>query len=173
MQEKCNCKLKKNISIKYLNLDIITIVCVVMNGIEIGKYERISVENFDEFLREFDINFLLRKVASIADVEMEISSRKLRNRESSRQWTIKTSTLTKSSEIKFGVGNKFDETALGAEYESIITIEDNAFKCLKTPKEEGGKSILEFKNFYSDGCTIVMGIVGTDIICTQYFRKIE
>ena len=55
-----------------------------MNGIEIGKYERISVENFDEFLREFGINFLLRKVASIADVEMEISSRKLRNRESSR-----------------------------------------------------------------------------------------
>ena len=120
-----------------------------MNGIEIGKYERISVENFDQFLRQFDINFLLRKVASIADVEMEIRSRKLRNRESSRQWAIKTSTLTKSSEIKFRVGNKFDETALGTEYESIITIEDTAFKCLKTPKRMGGKSILEFKKFYS------------------------
>ena len=105
-----------------------------MNEIEIRKYQRISVENFDEFLREFDINFLLRKVASIADVDMEISSRKLRTPESSRQWTIKISTLTKSSEIKFRVGNKFDETPLGTEYDSIITIEENAFKCLRTPK---------------------------------------
>ena len=145
----------------------------MMIGIAIGKYERTSVENYDKFLQALDMNFLLRKVAAIASIKMEIQSRKLRNRESSRQWTITTSSLTKSSEIRFKLDEKFDETTIdGREYESIMRVEDNTFVCLQKPKKKEQKSVLVVREFSSEGCTMTMGIVGKEIVCTQHFKRI-
>lgn len=38
----------------------------------VGKYERVSAENYDEFLKALDVNFLLRKAATVSTPVMEV-----------------------------------------------------------------------------------------------------
>ena len=61
-----------------------------------GKYTRTSAENYEEFLKELDVSYLLRKAATVSTPTMEVS-------ESNGVWTIKTSTTLKSMELKFKV----------------------------------------------------------------------
>ena len=62
----------------------------------IGKFTRTSAENYEEFLKELDVSYLLRKAATVSTPTMEVS-------ESNGVWTIKTSTTLKSMELKFKV----------------------------------------------------------------------
>jgi len=62
----------------------------------IGKYERVSADKYDDFLKTLDVNFLLRKAATASTPVMEVS------REGD-VWNIKTSTTLKSMELKFEV----------------------------------------------------------------------
>ncbi len=63
----------------------------------VGKYERVSAEKYDEFLKALDVNFLLRKAATASSPVMEVSKK-------GDVWTIKTSTSLKSMELEFEVG---------------------------------------------------------------------
>ena len=61
-----------------------------------GKYTRTSAEKYEEFLKEMNVSYLLRKAATISTPTLEVS-------ESDGVWTIKTSTTLKSMELKFKV----------------------------------------------------------------------
>ena len=61
-----------------------------------GKYERTSADKYDELLKELEVNFLLRKAATVSTPVMEVS-------EDGGEWTIKTSTTLKTMELKFKV----------------------------------------------------------------------
>merc|ERR1711915_687375 len=94
-----------------------------------GKYERTDAKNYDELLKALDVNFLLRKAATASTPVMEVT-------EEGGEWTIKT-----SMELKFKVGEKFDETTPdGRQVDSIVTVEGNKFICVQTAKKEGEKS---------------------------------
>ena len=59
------------------------------------------------------------------------------------QWTIKTSTMLKSMELKFKLGEEFDEkTPDGREVTSIVTREGNKLICKQTAKNEGEASTI-------------------------------
>merc|ERR1712013_977968 len=61
-----------------------------------GKYERTSADKYEELLKELDVNFLLRKAATVSTPVMEVT-------EEGGVWTIKTSTTLKTMELKFKV----------------------------------------------------------------------
>ena len=61
-----------------------------------GKYERVSAEKYDDFLKALDVNMLLRKAATVSTPVMEVAKE-------GDLWTIKTSTSLKSMELKFEV----------------------------------------------------------------------
>ena len=61
-----------------------------------GKYTRTSAENYEEFLKEMNVGYLLRKAATVSTPTLEVS-------ESEGIWTIKTATTLKSMELKFKV----------------------------------------------------------------------
>merc|ERR1712096_222476 len=67
-----------------------------------GKWKRTSSDQYEEFLSALDVNFLLRKAATASTPVMEIS-------EEGGVWTIKTSTTLKSMELKFKLGEEFEE----------------------------------------------------------------
>merc|ERR1711862_340281 len=93
-----------------------------------GKFERTSAENYDELLKALDVNFLLRKAATASTPVMEVT-------EEGGVWTIKTSTVLKSMELKFKVGEKFDETTPdGRNVDSVVTVDGNKFICVQTAK---------------------------------------
>ena len=45
----------------------------------VGKYERTSAENYEEFLKGLDVNFLLRKAATVSTPVMEVRIEEKKN----------------------------------------------------------------------------------------------
>merc|ERR1712212_852526 len=68
----------------------------------VGKYDRVSAENYDEFLKELDVNFMLRKAATASTPVFEVIV-------DGEEITFKTSTMLKTMELKFKLGVEFDE----------------------------------------------------------------
>merc|ERR1711862_564443 len=88
------------------------------------------------------------------------------------EWRIKTSTILKSMELKFKVGEKFDETTPdGRMVDSIVTVEGNKLICVQTAKKEGQKSTRSIREFNEDGCTLTIEVTGTDVVSTQVFKR--
>nr|ALS04313.1 cellular retinoic acid-binding protein 2 [Acartia pacifica]ALS04315.1 cellular retinoic acid-binding protein 2 [Acartia pacifica] len=131
-----------------------------------GKYERVSAENYEEFLKALDVNFLLRKAATVSTPVMEVS-------EEDGVWTIKTSTTLKTMELKFKVGEEFDETTPdGREVKAIVTLDGNKFVCEQKAKKEGQKSTKSIREFNGDECIYTMTIDGMDLVCVQKFKRV-
>ena len=77
-----------------------------------GKYERTSADKYEEMLKELDVNFLLRKAATVSTPGVFPSKYGSAHRtfiavcditEEGGEWTIKTSTTLKTMELKFKV----------------------------------------------------------------------
>lgn len=82
-----------------------------------GKFELESSENFDEFLKALGVGFLLRNAAKLSTPTVEITNQ-------GDSFTMKTVTTFKTTEIKFTIGQEFDETRMdGVTVKTTITKE--------------------------------------------------
>ena len=131
-----------------------------------GKYERVSEEQYDDFLKALGVNFMLRKAATVSTPVMEVS-------ELGGVWSIKTSTSLKAMELKFKLGEAFDETTPdGREVSAMVTLEGNKFISEQTAKKSGQKSTKTVREFTGSECIVTMTIIGSDIVCVQKFKKL-
>ena len=166
-----------------------------------GKYVRTSAEGYDELLNALRFNFLLRKAATASTPVMEVSILKIKCvatlrfnlilcttsqlffinyihhfvkvTEEGGEWTIKTSTVLKSMELKFKVGEKFEETTPdGRNVDSIVTVDGNKFICVQTAKKDGEKSTKSTREFTEEGCTYTIEVTGTDVVSKQVFKRL-
>merc|ERR1712228_374609 len=97
-----------------------------------GKYNRTSAENYEELLKVLDVSFLLRKAATVSTPVLEIT-------EEGGVWNIKTSTTLKTMELKFKLGEPFDETTPDGR-DVTATVEDGKIVTVQKAKKEGQKS---------------------------------
>merc|ERR1712168_1129003 len=120
-----------------------------------GTYQRTSAENYEEFLKALGVNILLRKAATVSTPVMEVS-------EEGGVWTIKTSTTLKSMELKFKIGEEFEETTPdGREVTAMVVQDGNKLIC----EQKSTKSIREFTE---EECIYTMTIDGNDdLVCVQ------
>ena len=135
----------------------------------IGKFERISADNYEEFLKAVGVNLLLRKAATASNPTMEVSKE-------NETWTITTSTMLKSIPLKFKLGKQFDETTPdGREVSSIVTQEGNKFVCIQTAKREGQLSTKSVRDFTADECVTTVEVVGAKppVLCKQVFKRVK
>merc|ERR1739838_1128847 len=110
----------------------------------IGKYDRTSAENYDEFLKELDVNFMLRKAATASSPVFEVSV-------DGEEICFKTSTMLKTMELKFKLGVEFDEKSPdGRDVKAIVTQEGDKFISVQTAKKEGEKSTEIIREFKGD-----------------------
>merc|ERR1711950_28074 len=132
-----------------------------------GKYERTSADKYEELLKELDVNFLLRKAATVSTPVMEVT-------EDGGVWTIKTSTTLKTMELKFKLGEEFDETTPdGREVRATVTFEDGKIVCVQKAKKEGQKSTRSEREMNgADEMVYTMTIDGSDLVCVQKFKRI-
>ena len=131
-----------------------------------GKYQRVSSEQYDEFLKLLEVNFLLRKAAQASTPTMEVT-------EEGGVWTIKTSTTLKSMELKFKVGEPFEETtADGREVSALVKQEGNKFISEQTAKKPGQHSTKTVREFTDEGCIVTMEVPGLDLVCVQKFKRL-
>merc|ERR1712008_234315 len=99
-----------------------------------GTYTRTSVDNYEEMLKVLEVNFLLRKAATVSTPVMEVS-------EEGGAWTIKTSTTLKTMELKFKLGEQFDETTPdGREVTAVVNLDGGKIVTVQKAKKDGEKS---------------------------------
>merc|ERR1712128_239049 len=116
-----------------------------------GKYERTSADKYEELLKELDVNFLLRKAATVSTPVMDVS-------EEGGVWTIKTSTTLKTMELKFKLGEPF---------------EDGKIVSVQKAKKEGQKSTRSVREMNgTDEMVYTMTVDGCDLVCVQKFKRV-
>merc|ERR1712203_183817 len=132
-----------------------------------GKYERTSAEQYEEFLKALDVNFLLRKAATVSTPVMEVT-------EEGGVWTIKTSTTLKTMELKFKLGEPFDETTPdGREVTATVTFEDGKIVSVQKAKKDGQKSTRSVGEMNgADEMVYTMTVDGCDLVCVQKFKRV-
>jgi len=132
-----------------------------------GKWERVAAEKYEEFLKALDVNFLLRKAATVSTPVMEIT-------EDAGTWTIKTSTTLKTMELKFKIGEEFEEsTPDGREVTALVTHEGNKLTTVQKAKKDGQKSTKSVREFNGDELVYTMTVDGVDdLVCVQTFKRI-
>eukprot|EP00090_Calanus_glacialis_P007134 TRINITY_DN15600_c0_g1_i1.p1 TRINITY_DN15600_c0_g1~~TRINITY_DN15600_c0_g1_i1.p1 ORF type:complete len:138 (+),score=32.73 TRINITY_DN15600_c0_g1_i1:71-484(+) len=132
-----------------------------------GKFERNKQENFEEFLKALDCGMLFRKAATISSPVMEIS-------ESGGGWCLKTSTTMKTMELKFKLGEKFDEhTTDGRDTSTVVNVDNGKIVTVQTAKKAGQKSTRSIREMTGpDTMLFTIMIEGTDVSCTQTFKRI-
>eukprot|EP00091_Calanus_sinicus_P015684 TRINITY_DN341_c3_g1_i2.p2 TRINITY_DN341_c3_g1~~TRINITY_DN341_c3_g1_i2.p2 ORF type:complete len:149 (+),score=52.46 TRINITY_DN341_c3_g1_i2:33-449(+) len=133
-----------------------------------GKFERTSAEKYEDFLKALDVNMLLRKAATVSTPTVEIS-------EEGGVWTIKTSTTLKSMELKFKLGEEFEETtADGRQVSAVVTFEDGKIITVQKAKKDGQKSTKSIREMNgADELVYTMTIDGMDdLTCVQKFKRV-
>jgi len=127
----------------------------------VGKYVMTKSENFDEYMKEVGVNFVLRKMAATATPTTEITN-------SGDDWNIKTTTTFKTTEIKFKLGEPFaEETADGRKCDSTITLDGNKMVHVQNC---GGKEYKILREFADKG--MVMTLKAGDVTCTRTYEKV-
>merc|ERR1712179_137872 len=82
-------------------------------------YTQTSASNYEEFLKAVGVGFILRKAALASTPVMII-------KEDGGQWTMITKTTVKSIELKFRLGEEFEEdTTDGRHCKTVVTLEGN------------------------------------------------
>merc|ERR1712226_515208 len=133
----------------------------------VGKFERTSADKYEEMLKELEVNFLLRKAATVSTPVCDIF-------EDGGVWNIKTSTTLKTMELKFKLGEPFDETTPdGREVTAVCSLEGGKIVSVQKAKKEGQKSTKSTREMNgADELIYTMTIDGSDIVCVQKFKRI-
>merc|ERR1711913_165150 len=111
-----------------------------------GTYTRVSEGNYEEVLKVLNVGFMLRKAALASTPTMTIT-------EAGGQWNMITKTTMKSIDLKFRLGEEFDE------------VTTDGRKCKTTVAMDGGKDALAVREFSDDG--VVMTITVDGVSCKQ------
>merc|ERR1739848_388271 len=132
-----------------------------------GQWVRDSADNYDKLLKELAVNRLLRKAAEASTPVMEIT-------EESSEWTIKSSTTLKTVELKFKLGEKFEETTPdGREVESVSKVENDKLVIKQTAKKAGQKSTTSVRELDGDCLKYTITVEGSDVVCVQMFSRMK
>merc|ERR1712071_138229 len=104
-----------------------------------GKYALDTSENFEEFMKALGVGIMLRKLGSSSKPTVEFSIK-------DGEWTFKTISTLKTTEIKFRLGEEVTETTLdGRECKTVFTQEGN--KLIQTQNALKGKSAKYTREF--------------------------
>merc|ERR1712165_381099 len=127
-----------------------------------GSYTRVSEEGYEDVLKALNVGFMLRKAALASTPTMTIT-------EAGGSWTLVTKTTMKSMELKFKLGEEFDEeTTDGRKCKTTVTMDGN--KLVTNQKAQGGgKDALAVREFSDDGLTLTITVEGA--VSKQVFKR--
>ncbi|XP_050719262.1 sodium/calcium exchanger regulatory protein 1-like [Eriocheir sinensis] len=132
----------------------------------VGKYKMESSENFDEFMKALGVGLVMRKMGNAATPTVEIT-------EEDGTYSMKTITTFKTTEIKFKLGEEFEETtADGRNVKSTITIEGNKM----THKQTGDKKKEEKDSVITREFTdteLIAECKVDDIVCKRVYKRLD
>ncbi|XP_017757063.1 PREDICTED: probable fatty acid-binding protein isoform X2 [Eufriesea mexicana] len=125
------------------------------------KYKLFSSENFDDFMKALGVGMMIRKMGSSVSPVVQLT-------ESDGLYTLKTTSPFKNSEIKFKLGEEFDEeTPDGRKVQSVCTLDGN--KLIQI--QNGEKQTTIEREFTPTEMKAIMKV--DDIVCTRVYKTQE
>ncbi|XP_022661284.1 fatty acid-binding protein, heart-like [Varroa jacobsoni] len=127
----------------------------------IGTWKLETSENFEELLKELGVNMVLRKAATATKPNAEISK-------NGDEWTIRSVSTLKTTEIKFKIGEEFEETrADNSKGKSTFIIDGDK---LKQVSEKDGKQYSTVREIVGGKLKVTVTI--GNIVCTRVYSKV-
>jgi len=133
----------------------------ILTGILGKRYKLQTSEKFDEYMKTLGVGIVTRKMGSSVSPVVELT-------EDGGLYTLKTTSPFKNTEIKFKLGEEFnEETADGRQVKSVCTLEDN--KLVQVQKGEKDTTIE--REFTATEMKAIMKV--DDIVCTRVYKVQE
>merc|ERR1712227_570326 len=129
-----------------------------------GTYTRVSEEGYEDFLKVLNVGFMLRKAALASTPVMTIT-------EAGGNWTMVTKTTMKSIELKFRLGEEFDETTTDGRTVETTVVKEGDNKLITTQKavKAGEKDVVAVREFNADG--LIMTTTVGSVSSKQVFKR--
>ncbi|CAL4081622.1 unnamed protein product [Meganyctiphanes norvegica] len=125
-----------------------------------GTFNMTSSEGFDDFMKEIGVGMMMRKLGSTSKPEVTFAQK-------GDEWTMKTSTAMKTTEIKFMLGQEFDESTVdGRECKTTFTMEGDNLVQLQKSK---GKEVKYTRSFSDTEMTMVCESNG--VKCSRVYKR--
>ncbi|GAV01858.1 FABP6 [Ramazzottius varieornatus] len=131
----------------------------------LGTYDLVESKDFDKYMEAIGVGFLMRKMAnSTTSMQVEIS-------QNGDDFTIKSISKLKTSEVKFKLNQETKETTMdGREVLSTFTLDGNTLtQVQKGIKDPSFVSTIERK-FTSEG--MVATLKHKDVVAVRTYKKI-
>ncbi|CAL1688905.1 unnamed protein product [Lasius platythorax] len=133
----------------------------ILTGILGKRYKLQTSEKFDEYMKALGVGMVTRKMGATVSPVVELT-------EKDGVYTLKTTSTFKNSEIKFKLGEEFDEeTVDGRKVKSICTLDGN--KLVQVQK--GDKNTTIDREFTPTEMKAIMKV--DDIVCTRVYKLQE
>ncbi|XP_051998507.1 cellular retinoic acid-binding protein 1-like [Xyrauchen texanus] len=131
-----------------------------------GTWKMKSSENFEELLKALGVNAMLRKVACAAASKPHVEIR-----QNGEQFYIKTSTTVRTTEIKFQIGEEFnEETVDGRKCKSMATWEsETKITCRQTLVDGNGPKTFWTRELRGNELILTFG--ADDVVCTRIYVR--
>ena len=130
-----------------------------------GKFELESSEKFDDFLKACGAGYLMRKAANASTPVIEIT-------QEGDIFTIKTFTTFKNIEIKFTLGQEFEEIRAIDGLTMKTTVVKDGNNKLVSSQTGPGPSVDMTRELIEDANKIkVVSRIG-DVVCTRVYKRI-
>ncbi|XP_037777785.1 sodium/calcium exchanger regulatory protein 1-like [Penaeus monodon] len=131
-----------------------------------GKFKMESSENFDEFMKALGVGLVMRKMGNAATPTVEITK-------DGDTYAMKTTTTFKTTEIKFKLGEEFEETtADGRVVKSTITLDGNKLVHKQVGDKEKKEKDSELLREFTDD-KMLMECKVDDIVCKRVYSRLE
>jgi len=125
------------------------------------RYENYKSENFDEYMSELGVGFMLRKIGGALSPVVSLK------KNDNGTYTLSTTSSFKSTEITFTLGQEFDEETLdGRQVKSVCTLEGNTLV-----QQQGGDKPSTITRVFTENEMTATMTVGK-IICIRHYKSI-
>ena len=133
-----------------------------------GKYERVSEEQYEAFLKALGLNAVMRAAATASSPRLELTER-------DGEWTNKTSTLLKTLTLTYRLGQEFDyKTTDGRDTRALVTFEEGRIVAVQRAIKEGERTTRTFMEMVGpDELVYTLTVEGVEgLRCVQRFKRV-
>jgi len=128
----------------------------------VGDWKIETSENFDEYMKKLGVNFALRKMANLAKPTTHILLE-------GDTYILQTKSTVKNTEIKFKLGEEFDEkTADGRTVKTTCSLEEDN-KLIQSQKGDVDSVLTRVV----DDDTLTLTCEADGVVCTRVYKRIQ
>ncbi|KAI4490952.1 hypothetical protein M0802_010626 [Mischocyttarus mexicanus] len=131
----------------------------------IGTYQHERNENLDAYFQDLGVPYIARKMMGMASPRMEISN-------DGDKWTIRTVSLMRNIELKFVLGEEYEETLPSGEILKNVTTIDDDNLVIVSYRPDNTKMVRKY-DFTDDSVVLTMTSEKSEAIAKRYFKRIH